>query len=488
MNPRTSRALIGAFWSAFAVPSLFACKQVLGLDAPPDAKPAPAAGEAGASGDAGSDASPGACGPPHGTKACASCAGASCCSEATACAASTPCNAYETCLGACPQGDFACRAQCQIDHPAGAAPEVSALSACMVAHCENECGLECGALAGWAVEPDAAAPFQACMVSNGCAQVRACAASADCDAVTRCFAICPIGNCLDSCIESHGVDPIWFWAPADAGESTATSTYAAFAQARTECGAVANNYWECVGHLSPPRVEASSTMLEVEVADSVTMLPVSLMEVRACAYDPGDFSCNAPIYAGHTDGSGRVTLQVPLSLGAIDYSATAWLRVTSPDTAANPTVPLDMFWTWPLTHSRAVLSYGRYVGLNYSSLGVSTRAGLQALIAAGQDAGIPQDPKRGWVHLVVVDCLGVWASGVQVTLSNADANTITLNLDLMRADPITDSTGQLIVLNLPAGPVTITATPLSVGRASGKAPVYVRASEATFVVIRPTPM
>jgi hypothetical protein len=155
------------------------------------------------------DAGATACGLPQGSTACAKCAMAHCCSEATACAASLVCNDYESCLAACPQGHPDCRAQCAIDHPTGTASGVSALSACLVNHCENECGLTCGGLV-LGVEPDAAAAFQSCIASNGCDPVRACAASTDCDAVQRCVVACPPApDCFDTCMTSRGIDPAW---------------------------------------------------------------------------------------------------------------------------------------------------------------------------------------------------------------------------------------------------------------------------------------
>ena len=170
------------------------CRQIVGVtDNPP------------------TDLTTSACGLRYGTTTCTSCASASCCNEATACAASSVCVAFETCLADCSQGDFACRARCQIDRPVGTSSEVSALSACLVSHCENDCGLTCGALAGWAVEPDTAVAFQNCMAStsSSCARARACARSPACDAVVRCLAACPTDDCVTTCTVSNGADPAW---------------------------------------------------------------------------------------------------------------------------------------------------------------------------------------------------------------------------------------------------------------------------------------
>ena len=104
------------------------------------------------------DLSTNACGLPYGTTTCASCASTSCCAESNACVGDPDfCAPYESCLGAC-NGDPACRSKCTIDHPVPAvnAAPVSALSACLVSHCEDECGLACGGFAGYLSMPDAA--------------------------------------------------------------------------------------------------------------------------------------------------------------------------------------------------------------------------------------------------------------------------------------------------------------------------------------------
>ena len=323
--------------------------------------------DAGGGVDAGASAS--ACGLPYGSTTCASCAQANCCNEAMACEANPVCKAYESCLGACRLGDVAGRQQCEIDHPAGTANEVSALSACLVTHCESDCGLACGALAGWAVEPDAAAAFQSCMTGS-CEQERACAGSAGCDAVTRCYVACPTPDCITTCVASRGVDPGWCFA--DAGATDASSTSTGFARAASACASVSENFWECVGHVSWPPVQAATTTLQNRVTDSSSGMTISGMKVEACGTE--DIECNAPWAVDYTDSSGWVSMQVPL----LPASSTAgYLKVTLAPMTSSASVRTYGYWGFPLSQARCV-DYSCDLGVN--AWGFATPAETQTLV------------------------------------------------------------------------------------------------------------
>ncbi|HLW44940.1 MAG TPA: hypothetical protein VKR78_01905, partial [Acidimicrobiales bacterium] len=94
-------------------------------------------------------------------------------------------------------------------------------------------------------------------------------------------------------------------------------------------------------------------------------------------------------------------------------------------------------------------------------------------VVAELDAGMA-DPSRGIVAVVVGDCTQQVAPGVEVTLSTADSQTIALNSDFGRSAPITDSTGLVVFVLVPAGPVTVTAIPKATGKPSGKVDALVR--------------
>ena len=350
-------------------------------------------------------------------------------------------------------------------------------------HCESDCGLACGALAGWAVEPDAAAAFQSCMTGS-CEQERACAGSAGCDAVTRCYVACPTPDCITTCVASRGVDPGWCFA--DAGATDASSTSTGFARAASACASVSGNYWECVGHVSWPPVQAATTTLQNRVTDSSSGMTISGMKVEACGTE--DIECNAPWAVDYTDSSGWVSMQVPL----LPASSTAgYLKVTLAPMTSSASVRTYGYWGFPLSQARCV-DYSCDLGVN--AWGFATPAETQTLVntlAPEEFDGGMADPSRGIVAVVVGDCLQHRAAGVEVTLSTADSHTAAVNTtNFARSAPITDSNGEIVFVFVPAGPATVTAFPTP-GKPSGKVDVTVRAGPdfpLTAVYVPVTPL
>jgi hypothetical protein len=243
-----------------ALASSFACRQVVNFREEPPAL-APASVDAGPDASADATAVMGsACGLGHGTTRCASCVSAHCCPESAACAANPACAPFATCVGAC-AGDPTCRAQCWLDFTPGKSKEGPALSACLVAQCENACGLTCGGVANptsyGGVPPDAAAACQNCIVANGCDQARQCGASADCESLRLCAGICFTPDCLQAC---HGSDDAGV--PPELALAQITGGVCANACAR---GAD----WACVGHVSWPRPAPGDLTLTIQVKDYI---------------------------------------------------------------------------------------------------------------------------------------------------------------------------------------------------------------------------
>ena len=308
------------------------CRQVLGLDYPADAQAVPAEAGPGLA-DAGPDAGTNACGLPYGTPACAACASTNCCAPSSACAADAVCDAYESCLGGC-TGDPKCRMQCIIDHPPGTTNDVSALSACLASHCETACGLACGALAGYPVEPDVAAACQSCIVSNACDPTRACAASSDCDAINRCLLSCPTPDCFSACVISHGMDPTWNFL----GANDDGGIFESFAQAQRACAAPCGlgSYWECVGHVSWPAPKSATTTYDFRVTDYSTGMGVPGVDLSVCSFTDPD--CTQPLQVGTTDATGLASMPFQntrnLPGGGGGLGLNGYLKGTSPSTHA----------------------------------------------------------------------------------------------------------------------------------------------------------
>lgn len=88
--------------------------------------------------------------------------------------------------------------------------------------------------------------------------------------------------------------------------------------------------------------------------------------------------------------------------------------------------------------------------------------------------------------MAVYDCIGATAPGVHIKLNTADDQTRSFRPDLTESD-VTDQGGLLYFSNVPAGSVIVTATPVSLGRASSTATTVVRAGATTSLQMLPSP-
>ena len=278
--------------------AVLSCRQVLGLHEYSSA-------DTGAPNvSASPDAAPSACGLPFGTSACVSCASMNCCAESTACAADRVCSPYETCLGNC-SGDPACRSQCTIDHPVGTASAASALSACLAAKCETECGLPCGGVADLISPPDAAVACQDCLTTNACDHARSCGTSAECDAFWRCYMACPFEyDCRQACANGHESAP-WLTTT----NQTIRDDAPFFPDWSGTCASSCafGGYWSCAGHVSWPFPKSTNSTFTLIARDAInTNLPLVGVDVSVCA--GFDIPCAKPLAHGTTDSNGIVTL------------------------------------------------------------------------------------------------------------------------------------------------------------------------------------
>ncbi len=411
-----------------AISGALSCRQIVGImDNPP------------------ADLSTNACGLPYGTTTCASCASTSCCAESNACVGDPDfCAPYESCLGAC-NGDPACRSKCTIDHPVPAvnAAPVSALSACLVSHCEDECGLACGGFAGYLSMPDAATGCASCLEKNGsgCSDERACGTSAECDTFWRCWLACPTPDCQWACAPEH-----------DAGAATFRPLQLDFAGAcAAECGYGA--YWACAGHIEWPAAK-SSTVENVDVVyDFSSQSPVAGATVSVCAGCPCP-QPNTPLLAqGSTDDAGVFTLAWQQQVSPAGIGSTYCWQVTAPGY-----LPTFAYSTDPISEPR--WSNGDYPfpnGKTTVGLALVTPAAQQENAnASGYDGG------RGTLGVGVFDCLFSPADGVEVTIDSRDPMmTPTVAPDggpEAGATSVTAGGGRAYFLNVPDGGYTLTVT------------------------------
>ncbi len=405
----------------------------------------------------------------YGTSMCASCAAASCGHESAACAADSTCASYASCVGDC-KGDLKSRSQCAIDHPAGTAMSVPALAVCLATHCEDACGLRCGALAGVQTEPDAAEPCGSCLATNACDVERACARSIDCDAINRCGLACPTLDCKEACQTAHGLI-VDFGSPADAGtgpwpalESAAKGTCA------TACGI--GGYWECVGKVSWPAPKTASSTIHFWELDLSSSSGVPGTNVSVCsAFDVG---CTSPLKTGTTNGAGEVSLSFPnRDPDNPGVGFTGYLTLSGGDR-----LPGQLYWGFPLSEPDF-----------FAFISSVTPALFQELVAS---SGVRVDPARSAMNVAVFDCLGNQAPGVMVTFDSMDSETVVHNgRGFAIPTPTTDSDGVVSFFNVPKGPVRVTATPTAIQRPSAIVEVTVEGDAGIggpTVYLAPTPM
>ncbi len=419
---------------------MFACRQIAGIEDSPLGDPTSA------------------CGLPYGTGTCASCVATNCCSESTACAGdqNPVCLAYESCLGNC-KGAPACRSHCSIDHPVGTANDVSALSACLAARCEKECGLTCGALAPSVSPPDAAAACQSCVESHeaACKSARSCGTSEACDAFWRCFYACPDVECQSECRLAN-----------DAG----AALYDPFSTQYTgNCSTpcAVGNYWSCVGHASFPKPVSSA----VTLTETLTEYPsgdagagVHLAVCTGCPCVGADAGGNMLLGEGTTDETGTVTIEHanPRDINGAGLNG-CW-ELTSPDIVTQFT-----YWGFPLSGPRDV--YGPAI-----ATAVFDPLYAQNIASLGK---VPQDPARGIVLFVTADCLNNQAPGVQVTMTPMDRDVSEFygQGDLQATQTPLSGVGGF--LDVPAGTHVLTATPMGLSAPSSIVRVNVQAGVIT---------
>jgi hypothetical protein len=274
----------------------------------------------------------------------------------------------------------------------------------------------------------------------------------------RCFYDCRTKDCRDSCIDEH-----------PGGEQL--FTYRVPTTCMAQCGPGAN--WTCVGHVNWPTVAPGTTSVAVTVEVRAFQGPdLPGMTVSVCSGTDPD--CQRPLVdAGTTDDGGMVTVQVPTSFQSFNAIG-GYVQVTSPST-----VPYLYFWGFPLTQPKLRLidsSYDQYAEQ------VMTPMMEQSIWSPI----VPMlDPERGTVTVIVADCEGAVAPGVTVNYDST--NQAIVETDLLQRATSTGDKGVVTLANVPVGPLTLTAIPLSLGAISSQLTVDVRKGAQTTVTMRPTP-
>ena len=390
------------------------------------------------------------CGLPYGTSTCAACARESCCAESMACAADEACAAYEGCLGAC-NGDPECRSQCNVDHPAGVAVDVIALSTCLASHCESACGLTCGGVADLVSPPSAARACEQCMTTNTCGQASACGSSASCTGYLRANSAFTTVDSAEVYEESLcagdaanglslGIDGFTYVCGSHPGIDTDAAASQTTGYFWRTCSSVCagGHDWTCVGDVHWPPPKAPTCTIAYRLNDFLPPnSPIGGALLQVCA--PMDGSCQEPLAHGMTDDSGTISLQVSNLPSAALLGLNGFTRVTGPGL-----LPTDMYWGFPLVEE----------SLPVWAMQAVTLAENKEFLA---QVPVTQSEELGQLSVWVLDCLNTPAPGVTVTL-NGDASTKGLSTAGLPTTT-TDANGLIFFVNVPPGLTTITATP-----------------------------
>jgi hypothetical protein len=224
----------------------------------------------------------------------------------------------------------------------------------------------------------------------------------------------------------------------------------------------------------PPTPHASATTLVLEgVHDGATRKPIQGAQVKACLIaDVGsDPDCGSPVGMGWTDGDGGVSLTFPTALGNVNSPTgpEIFLQLT-----ATGYVPSWVYYPFPVSEATIVLS----------------PANSMYMDTAAEFSGSGQDPALGSVYSVVADCLSDIAQGVKVGTSPDAGAPIYFEIagtQVVQAAAAGGTTpfGIAAFNNVPVGSLTLTATPIALGKASSHATIYVHGGGPTAVVLYP---
>jgi hypothetical protein len=447
------RGLAACSGGALAIAGVaLACRQLVGIgDAPPQG--ATSTGD----GSTGGDAAPTVCGLPI-AGACADCVNAWCCAAAVACSGDPACAAITGCYEQC-NGDPSCLTSCLYDSPQQTqSDKYPPLRACQTAHCEAPCNLNCGDVGYIYSPPEAGAACQSCLVVNACEAGRTCAATEACEAYGQCLVYCRGRvDCATNCTVGN-----------DAGVALGSDLGKAVSGVCSEPCETGNN-WECVGHLSPPAPQVTSTLVSLQFVDPGSQAPVAGAQVSICNAE----GCGATVDT--TNAAGEVTVTVPIPQQSL--GPTGYLQITSGQDGGF--LPEFFYWGSPLSAPTLTLP---------TPLLLFTPSELAVLELEGQ---ITQDSTtHGMILAAVIDCIVEPSPNVVFDVSPSDSSTKAVYLaggtTPNPAMTQTDRSGLVAIANVPAADaVTVTAS--FAGHPVGHVAVRVQPGTLTLVLVPPSP-
>jgi len=249
----------------------------------------------------------------------------------------------------------------------------------------------------------------------------------------------------------------------------------------SEPGDAAADPWACLDQ--PPQVTSSSpvaiTFKTFDALDPITtagptggsdftvvsFVPLPGIAIEGCTFS--DTSCSMPATpVGTSDDAGEATLTVPDNFnGFFSLTRTNYL---------------------PLAHYPGPLladasSFAPAVSM------IEPQAAISLAEALGATAELDAGASVAAVFVEMYDCFDRYAAGVSLAMSATDSTTVPFYIASglpSRTATQTDSSGTGGAVNVPVGPLTVTATLAATNRALGSVEVVIRPGGATSAWIR----
>jgi hypothetical protein len=217
-----------------------------------------------------------------------------------------------------------------------------------------------------------------------------------------------------------------------------------------------------------------------KVVDTLSRMGVPGLDLSICLDCPCGTAVSPVLQRAQTDDAGVVAWSVPqvLNVNGIGQGIglDGCVEITSPSMSEIPTFA---YWGWPISEPVTDRASTNLV------IAVTTPDELAAELPM---IDVTQDPMRGWLGGVVFDCLGSPAPGVKVTSSSNDMMISTFYYQPVGSEvESTLSSGVAGLFNVPPGLVTLTATPVALGKQSSQITVNVQAATSTGFYMFPTP-
>lgn len=223
--------------------------------------------------------------------------------------------------------------------------------------------------------------------------------------------------------------------------------------------------WSCLGNVADPDPPAGNVTLSFPFWNAVNDAPIEGITVVPCA--KLDLGCTAPLAPQTVTGAdGFFSTQVP---GGFDgFLKVGW----------SESYPTVVYINPPQVNSNV---------LTDSDLVTSTE--FTEVVAVAGD-GMAIDPTLGHLFIGTDDCMLNDAAGVHLDLDHVAPNTVQTYLvgGLPSSTATeTDSDASYVAINVPTGPIIVTATLVATGQRIGVATGNISAGQFTYLTLAPSP-